>query len=178
MANKKSRVGIGLVAAGAAFGVAAMMSGATAPTARADDYTEISYAVNEAFGFGQTAFTTAASDFGSSDLPGGLAAFFNGVDDDFLSAPNVVISGAVEALSGEPINYGAADWTISPEPNFAEGVSDAQYFFNIGQGEFSTAISDLFSGDYGGAAYFDASGFDFTAVIPLEEVLLGAAASL
>ena len=99
MANKKSRVGIGLVAAGAAFGVAAMMSAATAPTARADDYTDILYAYNEALSFGQTAFTTASADFGSSDFSGGLAAFFNGVDDDFLSAPNVITSGAVEALA-------------------------------------------------------------------------------
>jgi hypothetical protein len=178
-APTRSRAGllVALGAAAGALGVAALMSAATAPTARADDSTEILYNLNEELGFGQTAFTASSADFGSGDFSGGLASFFTGVNDDFLSGPQTVLADTLNSLLGEPIAYGATDWNITPEPDFATGLSDAQYFFNIGQGFFSTAASDLSAGDYAGAAFYDGYGFDYSAMVPLEELILGGVSS-
>ncbi len=86
MDNNRSRSGVlvGLAAAAGAFGAAAMMSAATAPTARADDFTDIVNAAEGELAFGQTAFTTAFTDFGSSDVTDGLQALVNGSYDDLL----------------------------------------------------------------------------------------------
>jgi hypothetical protein len=178
MANKKSRVGIGLVAAGAAFGVAAMISAATAPTARADDYTDLVHLVDENLASGQAAFTISSADFGSGDSSDGLAAFFSGVNDDFLSTSNNALAITVEALTGEPLNYGDGEWNLATESDFAQAVADAQYYFADGEGFFSNAASLLSSGDYGGAAFYDGEGLDYTAVVPLEVLILGGVASL
>jgi hypothetical protein len=178
MPNKKSRVGIGLVGAVGAFGVAAMMSGAAAPTARADDYTDLIHLVDENLASGQAAFTLASADFGSGDSSDGLAAFFSGVNDDFLSTSNNASAITVEALSNEPLNYGAGDWNVPTELDFAHALSDAQYFFGQGEGFYNTAASLLSSGDYGGAAFYDGYGLDYSAILPLETLILGAAASL
>jgi hypothetical protein len=56
---------IGLAATVGTFGVAAMMSAATAPTARADDFSNIINAIDGDFTAGQADFTAAVSDFGS-----------------------------------------------------------------------------------------------------------------
>src|ERR1700689_2795012 len=76
MDSNRSRTGVlvGLAAAAGAFGVAAMISAATPPTARADDFTDIVNAVEAELAFGQAAFTTASTDFGSSDVTDGLQA--------------------------------------------------------------------------------------------------------
>jgi hypothetical protein len=76
---------LGLAATAAAFGAAAVMSAIIAPTARADAYSDIVSAIDGDFTAGQASFATALTDFGSSDLSPGLAAFFSGVDDDILS---------------------------------------------------------------------------------------------
>src|SRR5271166_3881800 len=66
MGNKRSRaVLVGLDAAVGAVGAAAMMSAATAPTARADDFTDILNGVEGNFAAGQTAF-------GGDDVTDGL----------------------------------------------------------------------------------------------------------
>jgi hypothetical protein len=179
MTDTRSRSGIlvGLAAAVGAFGASAMMSAATSPTAHADDYTELINSLNEDFSFGQTAFTAASADFGGSDFPGGLAAFFTGVDDDFLSTSNNVLTATVDALTGEPFGAGAIEWNISTEPDFTQALSDAQYYFNQGQGFYSTAASDLTSGDYSDAAIYDSYGLDYSAFVPLETLILGGVAS-
>jgi hypothetical protein len=179
MSDTRSRSGIliAVAAAAGAFGAAALMSAATAPTARADDYTELINSLNEDFGFGQTAFTAASADFAGGNFTGGLAAFFTGVNDDVLSPSNNVLTATVDALSGEPFNAGAIEWNISAEPDFATALTDAQYEFNYGQGYYATAASDLASGDYSGAASYDGYGLDYSAILPLEALILGAAAS-
>lgn len=73
MGNKRSRaVLVGLDAAVGAVGAAAMMSAATAPTARADDFTDILNGVEGNFAAGQTAFDNASTDFGGDDVTDGL----------------------------------------------------------------------------------------------------------
>jgi hypothetical protein len=61
MDSNRSRFGmlIGLGAAAGAFGVAAMMSAATAPTARADAYSDIISAVDGDFAAGEAEFASA-----------------------------------------------------------------------------------------------------------------------
>src|ERR1700677_2547620 len=78
MDSNRSRVGmlIGLGAAAGAFGAAAIMSADTAPTARADDFTDVINAVDAAYSSGQIEFGIADTDFGGSNINDGLAAFF------------------------------------------------------------------------------------------------------
>ena len=111
MDSNGSRTGVlvGLAAAAGAFGVAAMMSAATAPTARADDFTDIVNGVEAELAYGQAAFTTAFTDFGSSDVTDGLQALVNGSYDDLVGAPDSLYIGTVEALTNEtvvPAGYG------------------------------------------------------------------------
>jgi hypothetical protein len=54
------------------------------------------------FAAGQADLTTAFSDLSSGQLAAGLAAFFAGVDDDALSAPNNLLIGTVSAATNEP----------------------------------------------------------------------------
>jgi hypothetical protein len=46
------------------------------------------------------------------------------------------------------------------------------------RGEFSSAATEFAAGDYGDAAFSDAAGSDFISLLSLQELLLGAAASL
>ncbi len=178
MSNTRSRYGIlvGLAAAAGAVCTAAMMSTATAPTARADDFTDIINAVDGDFATGQLDFTTAFSDFGSSAFGPGLTAFFDGVDDDLLSAPDNVIVGSVEALTNEPITN-SITFGIGLPSSLADSVTLAESDFTGAESEFALAATDFSAGNYGDATLFDFIGADLASVVPVEELLLGAAVS-
>ena len=178
MAEMRSRSGIlvGLAAAVGAFGAAVMMSAATAPTARADDLTEIVNAVDGDFADGTADFNTAFGDFSGGDVTDGLAAVFNGVNDDALSAPNNLVTGLVEALTNEGVN-GAEPWSLSAEVSFSDALTTAEDDFGTGESDFTVAASNLALGGYGDAALYDLFGADFVSIVPLEELLLGVAAS-
>jgi hypothetical protein len=169
---------VGLAAAAGAFGVAAMMSAATAPTARADDFSSIIAAVDGDFAFGQAALTTAYSDLASNELVPGLTSFFDGVNDDTLSAPNTLLIGTVEALTNEPILTGTSNWEFLAPTSFADALSDAQGYFASAQTYFADAVTAFTSGDYGTAAYYDLYGMDLSSIAPLEILLIGSAAAL
>jgi hypothetical protein len=179
MDSNRSRTGtlVGLAAAAGAFGVAAMMSTATAPTARADDFTDIVTYVNADFADGQYGLTTAFSDFSSGDFATGLASLFDGVDDDVLAAPDNLLIGTVEALEGEPLG-GPLPFDLG-ELNFAGGLADAQDQFSYAVvADFGDIPTELAAGDYGVATYDVLLGADYATVVPLEDIILGAAASL
>jgi hypothetical protein len=182
MDSNRSRTGVlvGLAAAAGAFGVAAMISAATAPTARADDFTDIVNAVEAELAFGQAAFTTASTDFGSSDVTDGLQALVNGSYDDLLGAPDSLYIGTVEALTNETvISGGILDFNVDPPPtDFADAVSNAQAAFAEGEDYFANAATDLSAGDYGGAAELDAFGSIFTFDLPAQELLVGGVEAL
>ncbi len=78
----KSQRGImvGFGAAIGAFSAAAMVAMASAPTAATDYFTDISNIVDGEFATGQSYFDLAATDFGSADLPDGLAALIRGLN--------------------------------------------------------------------------------------------------
>jgi hypothetical protein len=182
MDSNRSRTGVlvGLAAAAGAFGVAAMMSAATAPTARADDFTDIVNAVEAELAFGQSAFTSASADFGSSDVTDGLQALVNGSYDDLVGAPDSLYIGTVEALTNETvISGGILDFNVDPPPaDFSDAVSNAQAVFAEGEDYFANAATDLSAGDYGGAAELDAFGSIFTFDLPAQELLVGGVEAL
>ena len=151
-----------------------MLSTTTAPTARADAYSDIIASIDGDYALGQTDFTTAATYFGSN-LPVGLALLFDGVDEDFVAAPDNLLVGTVEALTNEPI---ATDVTVGlPVPtDFADAVTNAQTIISAGESQLSDVAALLSSGQDGSAVYYDLLGSEALSVLPLEELLLGAVA--
>jgi hypothetical protein len=174
--HARSRILVGLAATAGAFGAAAMMAAAAAPTARADAFTDIINAVNGDYAYGQTAFTDAFADFSSNDVAAGLAALFSGIDDDSLSVPNNLLVGAVEALTSEPIT-GSISVNFSVPASFADALTNAQSLFTLGGTFISDGAAEFGGGDYGGGLYTDLLGLDYLTVFPLQELLLGAAVS-
>ena len=67
----RSRILVGLAASAGAFGAAAMMSAAAAPTAHADDITDIISAVEGDYADGQSAFTPPFRNSASISFPPG-----------------------------------------------------------------------------------------------------------
>jgi hypothetical protein len=171
-AQVHSRILVGLTATASAFGVAAMMSAAAAPSAHADDFSDIINAVEGDFTQGNDAFSSALSDFGSNDINQGLAQILDGFDDYSLSPVYNVELGTVEALVGDTIS-GPASWTLAVPTDFADGLSVAHSFFTEGEVLLADAASSLGSADYLNAASEEISGVEFVSIIPLEEVLLG-----
>lgn len=169
--RRKTLVGLG--AAASAFGAAAMMSAAAAPAARADAFTDIINAVDVDLAAGQTAFTTAFTDFGSNLVPNGLAEFFSGVNDDLIAAPDSVFIGGVEALTGEPV-VGAGPLPVTLPANFATAVTDDQTLLLVAQGLFADAATAFSSGEFGTAATDSAGGSALSFDIPVELLILGA----
>jgi hypothetical protein len=167
MNDMRSRSGIlfGLAASVGAFGAAAMMSAATAPTAHADDFTDVINAVDSDYAAGQTEFTTAFADFGGSNVNGGLEALFTGADDDLVGAPYNFLLGTVELAENEPVTSSLASG-VPAESDFTSGLAEAETLIGD-SGTFSTGLAtDLSSGDYGSAVAEDylISLFDVTAL--------------
>jgi hypothetical protein len=175
MSDTRLRTGIliGLAAAVGAFGAAAMMS---APTARADAYSDIINAVDVDYANGQTAFTTAFTDFSSSEFAPGLAALFDGIDDDGLAAPNDFLTGTADALTNESIGQSAA-YDLALPTDFSDAITQAQTFFTEGLNYIYYDPDFASISDYGTSVYYDVLGADYSIVLPLEELLLGAAVS-
>ena len=178
MSDTRSRILFGLAAAAGAFGVAAMISAAAAPTARADDTTLIIEAINGDFAAGQVDFTRAFTDFGSGDFVSGLANTFDGVDQDSVAATDNLLLGTVEALEGDPITSSLFLGELSAPDSFADALEEAQILFNEGQGLLSNAAIALSAGDYGAGTYEELIGSFDTYVLSVQELLLGAAVAI
>jgi hypothetical protein len=167
---------VGLGAAVGAFGVAAMMSAATAPTARADDFTNIINAIDGDLTIGQTDFTAAFMDF-SSNVPEGLNGFFSGVDEDLWAAPTNLEVGTVEALLGEPISS-SIGVDVGLPVDFSSAVTEAQTEISAGEAEFTAGATALASGDYATAVYDDALGSLLAFDVSGQLLLIGGAEAL
>jgi hypothetical protein len=166
---------IGVAAAAGAFGVAAMMSAATAPTARADDFTDVINVVDGDFTAGQADFSSAFTDFGSSDVNDGLAALFSGVDADFVIAPDNLYIGTLDLVANQSVT-GVSTEFVPPESSFASGLGEAEFIFSDGESFFTQGATALSSGDYAGAAFADGFGSFYDAVA-LQVLLEGVVAS-
>ena len=169
---------IGLAAAAGAFGVAAMMSAATAPVARADDYTEILNAVEGLVAEGQESFSQAATDFSGSDVIDGLQALINGVDDDLVGVPDDLYVGTVDALTTSSVQLPVGAFGITPPTDFADAVTVAEADFTSGEADLTTAAADLASGDYGYGSYLEAFGSIVAFDLPADQLLIGAVEAL
>jgi hypothetical protein len=178
MDNNRSCVGtlIGVAAAVGAFGVAAMVSAATAPTARADDFTNIINAIDGDLTLGQTDFTAAFTDF-SSNVPEGLNAFYSGLDEDLWAAPTNLEVGTVQALLGEPIG-GSIGVDVGLPTDFSSAVTDAQTVISEGEADFTAGATALASGDYASAVYDDAVGSLLAFDVSGQLLLIGGAEAL
>jgi hypothetical protein len=178
MDSNRSRAAtlIGVAAAAGAFGVAAMMSAATAPTARADDFTDIINAVDSDFTAGQGDFTTAFADFDSNEFAPGLTTFFEGLDADILTAPNNLALGTVEALQGETLSF-TFPFALTTPTTFADALTLAQGDVVQGEADLASVAAFLGGGSFDTALIESLAGTDAVSVLPLEELLLGAAVS-
>jgi hypothetical protein len=178
MSDTRSRSGIlvGLAAAVGAFGAAAMMSAASAPTAHADDFTDIITAVDSDFTAGQGDFTTAFADFDSNEFAPGLTTFFEGLDADILTAPNNLALGTVEALQGETLSF-TFPFALTTPTTFADALTVAQADVVQGEADLASVATFLGGGSYDTAALELLTGTESVSVLPLEELLLGAAVS-
>jgi hypothetical protein len=177
MDNNRSRTGIliGVAAAAGAFGVAALMSVTTAPAARADVYSEIIGTVDAYDASGQAEFTRAFSDFGNSDVNDGLAAFFSGVNNDFLAAPGGLYVGTVDLLTDETL-VPVFEVDVPPVSDFTSASSDAESYFAVSQGYLTIAGATLSEGSYAYAADDEVIS-SFFAVAGVQLLLEGAVAS-
>jgi hypothetical protein len=167
---------IGVAAAVGAFGVAAMVSAATAPTARADDFTNIINAIDGDFTTGQTDFTGAFTDF-SSNVPEALNSFYSGLDEDLWAAPTNLEVGTVQALLGEPIT-GSIGVDVGLPTDFSSAVTEAQDEISAGEAEFTAGATALASGDYASAVYDDAVGSLLAFDVSGQLLLIGGAEAL
>jgi hypothetical protein len=179
MDSNRSRSGmlVGLAAAAGAFGVAVMMSAVTAPTARADAFSDIISSFEDDFTAGQADFASASADFGSGDPSDGLASFFSGLDDDFVGPGAGVYIATVQALLNEPPGNVAEFFDIGPATDFTSGLAEAQSAFSVGEGAFAQAATDLSSGDYGDAADLEVFGSTESFIFAPQFLIEGVAAS-
>jgi hypothetical protein len=165
-----------LIGFAAAAGAAAMMSAAAAPTAHADDFTDVINAIEGDFASGQTYFGDAASDFSSNEDVAGLAYLFSGLNEDALGAPVSLIGGTAELLDNETVT-GVVGLEINPPTDFADGLTNAEDLYQVGQEFFNAGATLISSGEYGGGLLDELFGADVSSVLPLEEILLGSVAS-
>jgi hypothetical protein len=179
MSHAQSRVGRVLVlgTTAGAFGVAAMMSTAAAPTAHADDFSNVIDVVQGDLSTATNDLNSALSNIEADQLGPGFASLLDGVNTGLLSAPQNLAAGTAELLDNESISPPLA-WNLVPEGNFAGGLAQAGIDFNEGENMLSQVVTDLSSGDYGTALYTEFSGLDLLAVAPLDDLLLGSLASL
>src|ERR1700761_966217 len=92
-----------LIVIGAAAGgmfLAALGELAAAPTAAADDVTDIVAAIDATDAIGQGWLGDAATALSSGDLGDGLADGFTGFDDDVFAAQHDLLQYGYEALQG------------------------------------------------------------------------------
>jgi hypothetical protein len=143
---------VGLSAA-SAFGVAALMSTATAPTARADDFSDIVADVQALISNAQGDFAIAGADFagGISQFPDGLAESFDAID-DLLLAPDQVFVGSVDALTGVPVTEFGPDSTLPVETTLTGALSDAQTIATEVTQALENLPTALSTGDFNQAA--------------------------
>jgi hypothetical protein len=151
----QARLLIGLTAAAGAFGVAAMVSATTAPSARADDFGDVLSDVSAILSAGQTDFSTAATDFaqGTSGDAAGLTALFEGIDDDLVGAPNAISVGLTDLASGDAV-LPATDFEVAftTPATYAAALTESQASYAAGVAE-DTVIQNLPATDYTDAAY-------------------------
>jgi hypothetical protein len=137
MRETRHRVVLGLGGVVAAVGAAAMISGATAPAAHADDITDGISAIETA---ANTAFSTAETDLSSpATEAAGLTQLFIGLDDDLFGIPSFVevaeTDEGADATVIPPTDFeigSATPFDFSAPTSLTESVTEAQTIYTEG----------------------------------------------
>jgi len=180
MRDTTSRGGIliAVTAAAGAFGAAVTIASATAPTARADASADIIAAINGDYAAGQADFAKALTDFGNGAFASGLAQSFDGANEYMLAAPDNLLLGSVEALTGEPISQTLHFDELSADATFADALEEAQVIYNAGANLLANAADAFSAGDFAAGTYDELIGSTYAYVLPAEELILGAVAAI
>jgi hypothetical protein len=173
MGDTRQRIVLGLGAAVAAFGAAAMISAATAPAAHADDFSTILADVTATEAAATTAFATASTDLAAGNTAAGLTQLFIGLDDDLLGVPNEFQVGFVDLLQGVPV-IPASDFEFSfaTPATFAASVTEANTFYQAGVA-LATTILGLPATDYADTALDNALSTIDQLILPDQIQLIG-----
>jgi hypothetical protein len=154
-----------------------MLASTTPPTARADDTSLIISAIEGDYLAGQADYTAALTDFGDGGFLSGMAESLDGANEYVLAAPDNLVLGTVQALTGDPITSSLYLDDLSAPDSFTDATAEAQILFNDGEGLLSNAAIALSAGDYGAGTYEELVGSAYSSVLPVEELLLGALAA-
>jgi hypothetical protein len=174
MAHMRSRaVLVGLGAVAGTFMASAMISAATAPTARADDFSTILADIQTTEADAATAFTAASTDFATNNPAAGVTQLFIGLDDDFVGVPDELQVGLVDASTNStlfPAN--SFDFTFATPANLAAAETEGTNFFNEGN-TLATTIAGLSPTDYSDTALDNALSTVYQWVFPDQLLLIG-----
>jgi hypothetical protein len=170
--HSRRRNGIALgVAAGAL--TAALSQLATAPSARADVYSDILDNVQSVAGVGQSELSLAALDFSQMDFGYGLSLSIAGADNAGLAPQEDLLVETIDALTGNPLRF--YDFGYFAPTDLTTAIADAQGVISDGQVYLGSALSDFGSGDFvDGLAQYIAALNDMFVTAP-QEVFIGAA---
>lgn len=170
----KSQPGImvGFGAAICAFSAAAMVSTASAPTARADYFTDIVNIVGGEFATGQSYFDLAATDFGSADVADGLAALISGVNNDVFAVSDTILIGTAQALTNGPLDplQDTFAFEVFASPNL---ITDFVGYFGMGESYLTAGAEALSAGAFVNGIGDLLVGSEFMSIFSTEALLVG-----
>jgi hypothetical protein len=131
MGKTRQRVVFGLGTAVAAVSAAAMIAGATAPAAYADDITT---GVSDIESAAQTDFGLAETDLGSPTTEAaGLTYLFDGIDDDLFGVAAFEHVGMVDEKAGDPVIPPTDfEYSFTTPTSDATAVTEAQSYYAEG----------------------------------------------
>jgi hypothetical protein len=86
----------------------------------------------------------------SLEVAQGLLNLFVAVDDDGVVAPDNVLVGLTDALSGQPLTE-ILPTDLDLPTTYAEGLAEAQSLMGSAATEFAAASAALSAGDFGQA---------------------------
>jgi len=179
-----SQAAAGFALVGSAVAAAAILVAAFAPTARADDFSDIVTDLDAVLGAGSADLTAAATDFSAADYGDGLALTVFGLDDFLISPEEVSLVGGFDALTGSPVlPVDSFEW---PGPTFVaptDLIDTLQAVYNYagyGATDLTNAVTELVSGDSADSLLNAVGGVDVLLVgapeilsIGLTDTLLG-----
>jgi hypothetical protein len=146
-----SQAAVGFALVGSAAAAAAILAAAFAPTARADDFSDIVTDLDAVLGAGSADLTAAATDFSAADYGDGLALTVFGLDDFLISPEEVSLVGGLDALTGSPVlPVDSFEW---PGPTFVaptDLIDTLQAVYNYagyGATDLTNAVTEIVSGD-------------------------------
>jgi hypothetical protein len=168
--------GVAVVVAGGGVLIAALGQLATAPAARADDFTDIINDEVAVIDAGYADLGTAATDFAGADFPDGLEQTLWGVDDFLISPGELALIGSFDALTGAPVIAAAAfefGANGGPPTDLAQTITDLQGISATAQELFSIAAADFAASDPADGFSDDIAGLDMLLIVEPEYVLMG-----